>query len=230
MRPYVICHMVMSIDGKVTGDFLSHKECEKSTAIYYELNREMKCGGFICGRITMEGSFTGGYYPELSEFLPVTDEKDYIPDNKQVFYAVAFDPKGKLGWKSAFIEDEDEGYGNSQIIEVVTEQVDKKYLSYLRSLDIPYIFAGEAEIDVNVALEKLRSLFGIKCILLEGRSVINGYFQRAGVINELSLVIAPVVAGKDSKPLFSDAEIESYEFYNSKIFEDGTVWLNYKKQ
>ena len=24
-RPYVICHMVMSIDGKVTGDFLYSK-------------------------------------------------------------------------------------------------------------------------------------------------------------------------------------------------------------
>ncbi len=230
MRPYVICHMMMSLDGKATGEFLSRKECEKTTDIYYELNREMKCGGFICGRVTMEGSFTGGYYPDLSDFLPVTDEQDYIPENKTGFYAVAFDPKGKLGWQAALIDDEDEGYGNSQIIEVVTKQVNRKYLSYLKSLGISYIFAGETEIDVNVTLEKLRLLFGIECILLEGGSVINGYFQRAEVIDELSLVLAPVVAGKDSKPLFYKSDIECFEFYNSKIFEDGTVWLNYRKK
>ena len=38
-RPYVICHMVTSIDGKVTGDFLYRPECEKATDIYYEINR-----------------------------------------------------------------------------------------------------------------------------------------------------------------------------------------------
>ena len=49
--------MVTSIDGKVTGDFLSRPECEKATDIYYELNREYNkngASGFICGRVTME--------------------------------------------------------------------------------------------------------------------------------------------------------------------------------
>ena len=63
-RPYIICHMVTSIDGKVTGDFLSLSECESATDIYYEINRQYKkkgSGGFICGRVTMEGSFTCGW-------------------------------------------------------------------------------------------------------------------------------------------------------------------------
>ena len=37
MRPYIICHMVTSIDGKVTGEFLYRPEAEKATEIYYEL-------------------------------------------------------------------------------------------------------------------------------------------------------------------------------------------------
>lgn len=36
-RPYIICHMVTSIDGKVTGDFLGMPSCEKATEIYYDL-------------------------------------------------------------------------------------------------------------------------------------------------------------------------------------------------
>lgn len=230
MRPYVICHTVMSIDGKVTGDFLSHKKCEKPKEIYSEINPEMKCKDFICGKIAMWESRTKGFYPDLSAFSSVTDKNDYIADSKTGFYAVAFDPKGKLGWKSAFIEVENEGYKNTQIVEVVSEQVDKKYLSYLKSLGISYIIAGKTEIDVNVALQKLRLLFGIECILLEGGSLINRYFQKAGVIDELSIVTAPVIAGKDGSSLFYEADFEGFEFYNSKIFEDGAIWLNYKKE
>ena len=73
-RPYIICHRVTSLDGKVTGDFLSRPECEAATEIYYEINREYKAkgsDGFICGRVTMEQSFTGGWYPDLSQYRPV---------------------------------------------------------------------------------------------------------------------------------------------------------------
>ena len=76
-RPYIVCHMVTSIDGKVTGEFLNRPECGAATEIYYEMNREYKeqgSGGFICGRVTMEGSFTGGWYPDLSEYKPVARE------------------------------------------------------------------------------------------------------------------------------------------------------------
>ena len=223
--------MVVSIDGKVTGDFLSRSDCEKATDIYYELNREYNkngTAGFICGRVTMEGSFTGGWYPDLVKYEPEEDKKDFVPDDLSGFYAVSFDPKGKLGWKSNKIVDEDPGYGNAQIIEVLTRQVDTRYLSYLKKKRIPYIFAGEIEIDVKIALEKLKAIFGINSILLEGGSIVNGYFQRAGVIDEVSIVVAPIVANEEDKPLFMNSISDSFELMEIKKY-DNVVWMNYKK-
>ena len=228
-RPHIICHMVTSIDGKVTGEFLSRPECEKATDIYYELNREYNkngANGFICGRVTMESSFTGGWYPDLTRFEPVESKDDFIPDNLSGFYAVSFDPKGKLGWKSNKIIDEDPGYGDAQIIEVLTEQVDSRYLAYLQSMYIPYIFAGEKEIDVKIALEKLKTLMGINSILLEGGSIVNGYFQRVDVIDELSLVIAPIIAAAEDKPLFMDSTLSEFKLKEIKQYDD-VVWMNY---
>lgn len=227
-RPYVICHMVMSIDGKVTGDFLSRPECGKATEIYYEINREYKADAFACGRITMEGSFTGGGYPDLSEYSPVNTKTDFTVDDLSGFYAVAFDPKGRLGWKSNRIidPDGDPGYDRAQIIEVLTEQADPRYLGYLEEMKIPCIFAGETEIDVELALSKLKELFGINRLLLEGGSIINGSFQRAGVIDELSLVTAPVVAGRDCKPLFDESICSDFSLSEIKT-RDGVVWAKY---
>ena len=226
-RPYIICHMVTSIDGKVTGEFLSRSECEKATDIYYEINRNYKADGFICGRVTMESSFTNGWYPDFTQYKHVGTYDDFIPNNLSEFYAVAFDPKGKLGWKSNLIVDEDPGYGNAQIIEVLTEQVDPRYLGYLEEMEIPYIFAGETEIDVETALFKLKNVMSINTLLLEGGSVINGCFERADVIDELSLVVTPVIADADDKLLFMDSKFSDFELKEVKQYEDSVVLMNY---
>ena len=230
-RPYIICHMVTSLDGKVTGDFLSQPECESACEIYYDINRNLKSNGFICGRVTMEGSFTGGYYPDLSKYEPVKEKVDYIPDNLSGFYAVAFDPKGKLGWKSNKIidPDGDPGYDGAQIIEVLTEQADDRYLSYLMDMEIPFIIAGETEIDVDFALFKLKNIIGCETLLLEGGSIINGAFQRAHVIDELSLVVAPIVADKNDKPLFMDSTTQNFKLIKSET-QNGNLILNYKRK
>ncbi len=54
-RPYIICHMVTSIDGKVTGNFLSQEN--SGTDVYYQINRDCKADGYACGRVTMQGNF-----------------------------------------------------------------------------------------------------------------------------------------------------------------------------
>jgi hypothetical protein len=227
--------MVTSLDGKVTGDFLSKPECESACEIYYDINRNLKSNGFICGRVTMEGSFTGGYYPDLSKYEPAKfpsgHKMDFMLDDMSGFYAIAFDPKGKLGWKSNKIidPDGDPGYDGAQIIEVLTEQADDRYLSYLMELEIPFIIAGETEIDVNLALFKLKNIVGADTLLLEGGSIINGSFQRADVIDELSLVVAPIIADKNDKPLFMDSITQYFELTKTENI-NGNLVLNYKRK
>ena len=228
-RPYVICHMTVSLDGTVTGEHLVRSNHSPASDVYYEINRNYKADAYACGRVTMEGSFTGGWYPDLSEFEPAYSPMDYLVDDVTGFSAVAFDPHGHLGWKANRIidVDEDPGYDKAQIIEVLTHDIDLRYLPYLQSMEIPYIFAGDTKIDMEEALFKLRSYFGIKMLLLEGGSILNGAFQRAVVIDELSLVVDPVFGG-EGKPLCMDSKVEEYRLVDLKN-EDGILWLNYKK-
>ena len=228
-RPKVICHMTTSIDGKVTGEFLGMPQCERATEVYYEINRAYHADAFACGRVTMEGSFTGGWYPDLTVYRGVSvPREDYIADRNARFFAVAFDRQGRLGWKTRCIVDEDPGYGGAHIIEAVLEGVSDAYLAYLREVGVSYVFAGKEEMDLSLALEKLRNLFGIETLLLEGGSIINGAFARAGVIDELSLVIAPVTADAQDKPLMMDAAAEAYALVDVKRYDGGVVWMNYR--
>ena len=67
-RPYVMCHMLTSIDGKTTGSFLDDNRCKEAIDKYYQMHASHKFASFACGRVTMEEGFTKGYYPDLSNF------------------------------------------------------------------------------------------------------------------------------------------------------------------
>lgn len=231
MRPYVICHMTTSIDGKVTGSFLNAKECIPAIEEYYRLNREIKAQAFACGRKTMEESFTGGWYPNLEEFNEIKiNKEDYIANSNANRYAIAFDRKGRLGWKNPIIIDEDPGYGNAHIIEVLCEDASDAYLAYLQSIGVSYIFAGKMEMNIEQALGKLKSYFGINELLLEGGSEINGAFQQAGLIDELSLVQTSQIADNHSKSLFENCRIENYRLKEAKIISEDVLYLRYIKK
>lgn len=228
LRPAVLCHMVTSIDGKVTGDFLCHEKGAAVTETYYELNRRLKGNAFACGCITMESSFTNGFRPDLSAFEGAAPaDGDYIA-MKHHYYAVSFDTCGKVGWTDSKIHDTDPGYDDCHIIEVLTERTPEAMLAYYRSIGVSYIFAGAEEIDLHLALSKLYSIFGIRKLLLEGGSILNGAFLREGLVDELSLVAAPIVADQQDKPLFMDSVMHSFELIHAESMADGAVWLRYQ--
>ena len=235
LRPKIVCHMLTSLDGKVTGDFLSRPECAAATEIYYRINREKKCDGYMLGRVTMAESFTGGYYPDLTKYAPArhdpSPEIERILGGKKDFYAIAFDTLGRLGYTSNRIKDPDgdEGYDGARILPVLSEQADERYLGYLEAMEIPYIIAGKKKIDLPLALFKLYALFGCRRLLLEGGSRINGAFLRAGLVDEISLVVAPTVADKKSKPLFYGAALSDFTLENCET-ERGNLILNYQRK
>ncbi len=142
----------------------------------------------------------------------------------------AFDRRGRLGWKGPRILDEDPGYGDAHIVQVLCEEgPTDAYLAYLRSVGVSYLFAGKEDLDLGLALNKLGELFSIRTLLLEGGSVINGAFLRAGLVDELSLVQTPAVAEAADKPLFDQSRLMDFTLRAAEASEDGVLWLRYGK-
>ena len=112
---------------------------------------------------------------------------------------------------------------------MVCENVPDAYLVYLQNIGVSYIFAGEEEMNLKMALEKLNEYFSINVLLLEGGSEINGAFEHAGFIDELSLVQSSVIADADSKPLFADSTLADYCLKEAKVVSENVLWLRYLK-
>ena len=233
IRPYIICHMLTSMDGKVTGSFLDDKRIEHLIDDYYRIHSELGGNGFACGKNTFLEGFVKDNKVDLSKFKDekVDKSEDYVYEkiSECKFFAVSFDRKGSLNWGSNTLKDDLPGYNNSHVIQVMTENVKDEYLAYLKSIGLSYIICGKDDIDINLCLEKLRLKFGIKVLLLEGGSLINGSFMKAGVIDEISLVQVPLNAEKDDKPLFYEGNIENFNLVKIKPLKNG-VYMLYRRK
>ena len=123
-------------------------------------------------------------------------------------FIISIDPKGILAYSSNIIEKN--GRPAAHVIEVLTKQTSSKYLSYLHQKGVSYLFAGNNRLDCAELLSKLKKLFGIEKLMIAGGSVVNWSFLAERLVDELSLVIAPLAnGGTDAVSIFEQSESAS---------------------
>ncbi|WP_295730443.1 dihydrofolate reductase family protein [uncultured Limosilactobacillus sp.] len=191
-RAKVIVHMYVSIDGKIDGDFDGQPVAKASGDFYSQ--RLFQFSPANANGITTTNMYAAKGKLDLSQFdgSNLTYE-DWVPaDSHSETYDVCFDRHGKAGWEHNYF---DYGGHKSRTIEVLTEQASNDYLAFLRSMDIPYLVCGKDDLDLAQALVKLKQQFDLSTIALCGGATINGAFLRAGLVDEISLVVAPLVSG-----------------------------------
>lgn len=233
-RPYIICHMLTSLDGKIIGDYLKMDRVADFTDLYEKIHDRYECIAWMCGRVTMEEHFTFGNKLDLKqENLPIISRSDYVAKKDAQGYAIAVDPSGKLGWTKNFIEPWNDYRSEDHIIEVLTERVSDAYLAQLKNLGISYIFGGKDRLNFTVVLEKLKSLFSIDHLMLEGGGFLNGSFLNEGLIDELSLILVPIADGAtNSVTLFETSPFltpHPVNFFLKEVekLDDSGLWMKY---
>ena len=121
-------------------------------------------------------------------------------------------------------------YGSAHVIEVLTEKASKPFIAYLKSVGISYIFAGKEDIDLTLALKKLKKHFGIQKLAVCGGSGINGSFYNENLYDQLDIIMSPIVGENEGLTLFGGAkEYRLYKLEDVRKLEHGAVYLKYSK-
>ena len=85
-RPYIFCHMMTSLDGKIMGSYMNTKEGENAGNVFYNIsfgeNPYYKHQGWLSGRVTTDDNFTFYEKPALDENAPVVPEGDFVANGK----------------------------------------------------------------------------------------------------------------------------------------------------
>ena len=221
-RPYVICHMLPSIDGRIV---IRDWKLKNATREYEQTAASFNADAWIIGRVSMEPYAGRARVPARKSRERIARD-DFIAEHDATSYAIALDPSGKLTWRASDIEGE-------HVITILTESVRDDYLAFLQSKGVSYLFGGKSRIDLARVLQKLRSRFDIRTLLLEGGGKINGSFLAANLIDEVSILIGPVADGSTGTASLFDVENQHSPARNLTLISiekraDDFVWLRYK--
>lgn len=232
MRPKIICHMVSSIDGRLHPSRYSVPAAgvdgTRLRQHYEEVAAKLDGEGWIVGRTTMSeiAKGTAGTPAVLGHDLRGT----HVAERKDRDLAIAIDPHGKVHYGQ-------DNAGGDHLVAVLGEGVSDAYLAELREDGVSYLFAGPTGRDLAGAMDTLGEAFGVRTLLLEGGGAINGAFLKAGLIDEVSLLVQPAVdglAGVSSifdyrgEPDERPAAGKSLRHLHTETLEGGTVWLRYR--
>lgn len=232
-RPYVIIHTHTSIDGNING--MDVPEFEAGSQLYQDLaltpgKQVLDIDAYLNGKTSTEDNITHYRRPAIDENAAPVPAGDFMAEPEASMYYVSIDPRGELAWETNTF-----GYGGvpAHVLEVLTETASNAYKDFLRRSGISYIIAGTDQVDYALMLTRLREL-GIERLMVGGGGKINWSFLQQGLVDEVSMVIAPIANGDPGAPRFFTAQ-EPYSTISPVGFRlagledlgEGVAWLRY---
>ncbi len=225
-RPRVICHMMSSLDGRIVTD--GWPQSPEGRRQYEMVHTGYSPDGWLCGRVTMEQHFAqrARSDAEVAPEYRGASRDDFVAPGEHDSFAFAVDTRGHLVWDASDID-------GDHVVAVLSERVSDEYLGFLRERGVSYLLAGAREVDLALALEKIGERFPVRTLMLEGGGRINGSMLRAGLVDEVSVLIAPVVDGRIGTPALFDVDGEGFAPYRLALESverraDDVLWLRYR--
>ena len=230
-RPKIICHILQSVDGNIGGSFFSQPETMPALQEFARIREEYACDAIISGAATaveIYANNTADVLPEVNETYPRNDWQAAKVDK----YAVIIDGEGTIHWESGMVERRGD---KMHVITVLQENVSDAYIAHLRHADVSYVFAGKGSLDLPLAVQKLKEKFGIEKMLLSGGGIVDCAFLQAGLIDEISLVIPPVIDGGtglasafDDSVFAENHSSEALSLIDVQRLDGDCIWLRYQ--
>lgn len=189
MKPHVVCHMMVSLDGRIhPSRWTDSRDGDRKdwTTVYEGVHGQLAGDAWLVGRVTMAEMSKGTPHPPANPGAVARPNHFARPDAGT--FAIAFDRSGKLHFKQADI-------GGDHVVVLLGPGVSDGHLAELAGDGVSYVVAQDEAMNAEPLFELLGRELGIKRLLVEGGGNVNGALLEAGVVDELSLLIAPALDG-----------------------------------
>lgn len=189
MKPHVICHMMVSLDGRIHPSRWTESpdgNRKDWTTVYEDVHGTLAGDAWLVGRVTMAEMSKGTPHPPAA--AGQVTRPHHFAKRDAGTYAIAFDRAGKLHFAKADV-------GGDHVVVLLGPGVPDAHLAELAGDGISYVVAPDDAMAPRPLFELLGRELGIKRLLVEGGGNVNGSLMAAGVVDELSLLIAPAIDG-----------------------------------
>lgn len=212
MRPEVVLHVQMSVDGRL--DFL-----DEDMGRYYGLAATLECDAMLSGSRTMLAA-----YPDPSDTPLVGAEK------ASDLRLVVVDSGGKIpNWRRI----QSEPWWSDCIV-LCSASTPETYVKHVGRLGVGIVRTSGQAVDLAAGLRKLREQYEIRRIRVDSGGVLNGVLLRRRLVDEVSVLVDPrLVGGTSPRSIFQAADLRSasdvthLRLTSAEPLENGFVWLRY---
>lgn len=223
-RPTIICHMITSIDGRLLAD---RWPCEEALLLdlYDAAADRLRADGWIVGRTTMAAHYLAS--GEAAPTVVAGPRADHVAPghNGQDGIGICFDRTGRLRPDTGTVE-------GAHLVMVLGQQVAPSHVRYLAERGVSVFFVGTGDSALADVLARIGAAFGTRRLLLEGGGEINGAFLKAGLIDETSTLVFPVVDGQAGVPAIYDhggaTEAQALELIDAETVQNGCIWMRHR--
>lgn len=220
-KPYIVCHMMMSIDGRI--------DCAMTSKLagvedYYQSLNELDVPTTVSGRVTAQLEMAKGLFKTNCKEKYGKEAYSKKVDAKG--YEIIIDTFGKLLWDDASLMEK-------PYLIITSEKVSKEYIDYLNQQNISWIISGKEKIDLKKASSILYTVFNVKRMAIVGGPAINTSFLTEGLLDEVSLLIGPGIDARQEFPsvfdgLSNNAPLTSLKLIDVKRYKSDAIWLRYQ--
>ena len=217
MLPRVVLHNTVSLDGRI--DWFA-----ADIGLYYELASRWQVDAHLAGSDTMlamEGELADDGEAPTPEVNP-DDPRPLlvVPDSRGRLRKLHLLPKLPY-WRG--------------VLALCSETTPRTHLSYLQEKRIEYLVAGQDHVDLRAALEALNARYGVRTVHVDSGGTLNGVLLRAGLVDEISVLIHPsLVGGITGRSIFRAPDLTSPEgvtplrLTHVERLHGDIVWLRYE--
>lgn len=192
-RPHVLVNVAMSADGKI--DSVARKGAAISSAADKRRVDELRAS---VDAVLVGGKTLLAENPKLTVRDPALRRarlEGGLPENPMKVGVVSV---ADLDVEGDFVR-----AGPAERLVFTTRRTPPEQISRLEEVGVQVFVSGEARVDLPEVLETLHRL-GVRRLLVEGGGTIIAEFFRLGLVDELTIYIAPRVFGGESAPTPAD--------------------------
>ena len=220
MLPKIITHNAISLDGSISGFSIDPGK-------YYAIAGSLHPDAMLVGSSTAK-SGVESYSDGIPDERPADFVKPRITEDDKRPYWVIPDSHGLLqGRLHIFRRFE---YCKDVIV-LLSEKSPESYVKYLMERNYDVIISGHEDVDLKKSLEILTQKYSCQIVLTDSGGNLNKVLLEAGLVDEISLIINPVLVDQRHPKLFRNLDLTSHAINLELIrFEklDGQLLVLYK--
>ena len=226
MLPRVIIHNGVSLDGRIDG-------YTASIGLYYSLAGTWEVEAMLSGSNTILAAFQGLETAGDAQTAPEegTEEGGDADWAEPKQLLVVVDSRGQVRNWAALRR---QPYWRDAMA-LCSQSTPHEYLDYLDNEGVAYILTGKDKVDLRAALQELNARFGVQSVRVDSGGVLNGALLRAGLVDEVSVIISPSLAGGitpnsiyQAEDLGSQQGIISLKLIQFERLDVDSIWLRYE--